>query len=355
MRKKVFFAGLLACMILGGSIIFTGCSAQNYIKELKSYKFWANSFEQSIPQTSIFNMVDDHMSNENGKTKKVAVIGFDGARADMLVNLLDSKAIEDNKDIYSGVTTTPVYSAVNALVEDGAKVYHAYTGGAKGEKSEQETSTIWGWAAMLTGKWGYQSGTCSVNGGAYKYMKGHTPQINLESPTFTRKYAEKGLKTSFSASWDTHFDETYLKEIDYLDNNKNVDMLYNNFNNDAEMHEYLKKAVTVGSEEERDIIFAIYENPDNNGHSTGFGNDNYRYTNSIVKSDNYAYEIIDMIKNRSTYDSEDWLIIMSSDHGGKGRGHGKQIVECRSIYIISNKPEITEKYYGKNYDGFKEN
>lgn len=355
MRKKILFASICTCMILGSIFMFSGCSNQNYIKELKSYKFWGNTFEQSIPQTKIFNMVEDHINNENGKKKKVALLGFDGARADVLVNLLNSGNPDTSGDKYSGIVNDPVYSAVNAILKDGGKVYNTYTGGEKGDISEQETSTVWGWASMLTGKWGYENGTCSSKGGAPKYMKGHVAKLSLDSPTFTRKYAEKGYKTSFNASWDTHFEETYINEINYLKENKNIDMKYNNFDDDAMMQEYLRKAVTVGSEEERDIIFAIYENPDNNGHATGFGNDNYKYTNSIVKSDNYAYEIIDLIKKRPTIEQEDWLIIMSTDHGGLKTWHGKQNVECRSIWIASNKPELTEKYFGKNYDGFKEN
>src|SRR5262249_44790361 len=32
--------------------------------------------------------------------------------------------------------------------------------------------------------------------------------------------------------------------------------------------------------------------------------------------------------------TEDWLILVSTDHGGKGKGHGKNTPEERTIFVI---------------------
>lgn len=52
--------------------------------------------------------------------------------------------------------------------------------------------------------------------------------------------------------------------------------------------------------------------------------------------------------------NEEWLVIVTADHGGSGRGHGKQIYEHRTIWMATNM-KVDESLYGKGYDGYKEN
>jgi|GEM_PF-2843176 len=48
--------------------------------------------------------------------------------------------------------------------------------------------------------------------------------------------------------------------------------------------------------------------------------------------------------SRSTYAEEDWLIIISTDHGGTETGHGGQTAFERMTWLACNKPiEITEE------------
>lgn len=55
-------------------------------------------------------------------------------------------------------------------------------------------------------------------------------------------------------------------------------------------------------------------------------------------------EIIRAIEARSTYAEEDWLIIISTDHGGTETGHGGQTAFERMTWLACNKPiEITEE------------
>ena len=48
-------------------------------------------------------------------------------------------------------------------------------------------------------------------------------------------------------------------------------------------------------------------------------------------------DIIEAIKARDTYATEDWLILITSDHGGIGGGHGGPSFEERITFIVSNK------------------
>jgi len=44
--------------------------------------------------------------------------------------------------------------------------------------------------------------------------------------------------------------------------------------------------------------------------------------------------MIQAVEDRSTYEKEDWLIIVTTDHGGSDFGHGKDIPEHRNIFFI---------------------
>lgn len=50
-----------------------------------------------------------------------------------------------------------------------------------------------------------------------------------------------------------------------------------------------------------------------------------------------GYEIIKTIEARSTYAQEDWLIIISTDHGGTGTSHGGQTPFERMTWLACNK------------------
>ncbi|MDE6968103.1 MAG: hypothetical protein K2P12_05525 [Clostridia bacterium] len=70
------------------------------------------------------------------------------------------------------------------------------------------------------------------------------------------------------------------------------------------------------------------------------------------------YEVIKAVESRQGYinEQEDWLIILTADHGGIKTWHGEQNAECRTTFIVTNKPNLVKtEYYGKNYDGLKEN
>ena len=55
----------------------------------------------------------------------------------------------------------------------------------------------------------------------------------------------------------------------------------------------------------------------------------------------------------SYFQSEDWLIVIITDHGGIETWHGGQTLEERSTWIVCNKT-IGEEYMGRGYDGYIE-
>lgn len=53
--------------------------------------------------------------------------------------------------------------------------------------------------------------------------------------------------------------------------------------------------------------------------------------------DKIGYELLQTIYNRESYGHEDWLIIITTDHGGIGTMHGGQSEEERNTWFAINK------------------
>ena len=89
---------------------------------------------------------------------------------------------------------------------------------------------------------------------------------------------------------------------------------------------------------EPSVIFAYFGQVDEHGHAHGFAPNVPQYITAIERVDGLVGKMIDALEARKYYDSENWLVIVSSDHGGIGKGHGNghQSTEVlRSFLIVS--------------------
>ena len=82
--------------------------------------------------------------------------------------------------------------------------------------------------------------------------------------------------------------------------------------------------LSVEGEGEVDFLTCIFESTDLAGHRYGFSPEEERYREALLKIDGYAQKI--------------WLILISTDHGGRNLTHGAQSVYERTIWISSNRP-----------------
>lgn len=313
MSKKLRFALLLSMSIIM-LVSLTACSKDdNYIKQLDESGIFNNSVSSALPQTMVADLVRAHM--ESGENKKALILTFDGARADSLFNIVKDKDGGENYD--------STLSGINELRKTGG-LYLTYAGGIEGDKTtKQATSTAPGYATLLTGKWANEHGVTD-NG----------ISLNANIDTYLLEYAKKGKNVSFTARWNDHFTVALAREKELGLTN----YIFNHSDSETKTQEYLLSAINAG----QDIIFSIYESPDYNGHGTNFSNNNYRYTKSVVDSDRNAYECIKAVQDRMSATGEDWLIIMSTDHGGHNKSHGTQQMYDRLIWIACNKPILSE-------------
>lgn len=284
-----------------------------YLARLDTQGVFNNTTKTALPQTVFAEAVRKHFQSASGKTPKALLIGFDGARADSMHLLCESA----DEQVTGGLFHS-TYSAVQALKNEGG-LYLSYAGGEP--SAPQETSTAQGWAAILTGAWG------TVNG-----VLRHVP-LKTNCPTVLRELAEQGKKAAFLAEWPDHFSVTYKDEIE-IAARRNLPLAFEKYADDRALAAAFSERIAGDT----DCIFGIFEGPDYNGHGTGFSTANPRYAACVCRLDNIAYRLTEAVKSRPTYREEDWLIMITSDHGGHDCRHGTQKPYDRMTFIASNKP-----------------
>ncbi len=122
--------------------------------------------------------------------------------------------------------------------------------------------------------------------------------------------------------------------MDYCKKN-NLDVEFELRKNNDDIHPGAMEEVT--SADCADFVFVIYEDTDSAGHDYGFTYNNPTYKEAFNTMDAYGYEVIKAIEARETYETEDWLIIVTSDHGGIETGHGGPSIQERMTFVVMNK------------------
>ncbi len=284
-----------------------------YIKKISGIAY-DNTIETAIPQTDLYDIIINHFTSPlpEGKTKKKAIIiGYDGCRADALSFIPNS------------------FSGIQKLIDEGNALKLSYCGGVNyPAKNTQATSTAPGWCSILTGEWADKHGI--TGNGITKTVEPKTLLVSLVEDEIIDS-------ATFITRWDGHFvddDSTYKAEKEYCEE-KGLNVKYIRCAEDL-----TSSNAAIGNIKQddcSDFIFEIYEGPDAAGHGFGFSINSPIQEAGFVINDFLAYSTIKAIENRDTYENEDWLIILTSDHGGYGTGHGGDTIQERMTFFICNK------------------
>lgn len=76
------------------------------------------------------------------------------------------------------------------------------------------------------------------------------------------------------------------------------------------------------------------ENPDSMGHFYGYYPSSRQYLEAFGLVDSYLGEVLKAIRERPTFDEEDWMIAFITDHGGKGVRHGPHSGHEETIPVL---------------------
>ena len=226
--------------------------------------------------------------------KHVLVIGIDGLRPDCL-----KKA------------KTP---AMDDLIAHGIVTYNAYAGGEIDTPTQQATSSGPGWSSILTGVWA---------------NKHNVPNNDFSDPNYAQ------YPHFFTRIKETVHNAILASIVQWSPINEHIvpkiDTDYMAVGDGTEVPDLATKYLTKHNP---DVVFIHFDDVDHTGHKYGYGPEIKDYLKAIEKVDQSINDIIGSVKKRPNYDKENWLTIVTTDHGGINKGHGGQTPEERTIFII---------------------
>jgi len=244
--------------------------------------------------------------SESNKTKHALVVGIDGLRVDALQQ-----------------AATP---ALDALIADGAVTHDAFAGGELGEVTEQPTFSGPGWSSILTGVW------IDKHGVDFNLFRGARFD---EYPHFFARVRELNPDAYLSSF------VTWAPINDNILASAEADEAFSPDAGDSAERDIAVTAAVVAhlGLETPHVVFVHLDQVDHEGHLFGYSTMVPEYMGAVEGIDAQIGEILEALRARETYDTEDWLVVVTTDHGGIGigiTGHGMQSDEERTISLIAS-------------------
>ncbi|PSR55847.1 nucleotide pyrophosphatase [Adhaeribacter arboris] len=224
----------------------------------------------------------------------------------------------------------------------------AHVGGERGGYSETPTISAVGYNSLLTGTW--------VN--KHNVWDNEIAAPNYFYPTifcyFETQYPDK--KTAIFSTWLDNrtklvgegLPQTQNIKLDYHFDGLEQDTV--KFPHDKESDYIHRIDEHVANEAARyiraeapDLSWVYLEYPDDMGHRYGDGEKMYR---AIEMADDQIGRIWQAIEHRQQNYSEDWLIVITTDHGrdSQGKGHGGQSDRERTTWMVTNAKNLNARF-----------
>lgn len=132
--------------------------------------------------------------------------------------------------------------------------------------------------------------------------------------------ARPEAKTLFAFAWDWDRD---------LSPDPRVEFVYGKDDENAKT-----VAERLAATDGPDAMQWFIDRVDHAGHLSGFYPYAERYTNEVARADRTIGKALDAIASRPTFADEDWLIVVTSDHGGYARNHGQMNGPATTIPLL---------------------
>ena len=233
--------------------------------------------------------------------KKVLYLGIDGCRFDAL-----------------RVANTP---HLDRLIDQGC--YDDQTQILGKRYQGNDTISGPGWSSILTGVWADKHG---VNDNQFRGK-------NYERfPHFFSRLKEvqPEARTVSVVTWGPiHEHIVSAADVDISVSTDDAD--YERA--DAEGADHVVQAL---AESDSTVVFYYIGQVDETGHKYGFHPSVPPYIEAIERADALVGRVLKALEARESYANEAWLILVTSDHGGKGTSHSKghDIPEIRNSFAV---------------------
>lgn len=145
------------------------------------------------------------------------------------------------------------------------------------------------------------------------------------------------LNTARLVTWDAieKFQPTGADLKVYIDYTENGDELVTDAAVALLKGTHENQPVNGAGSRDMDAIFLYLGDVDVAGHAHGFDPSRRLYLDAIVRADTQVGRVLEAMRSRETFGSEDWLVIVTSDHGGSIDGqHAGGTPEKRTIPFI---------------------
>lgn len=240
-----------------------------------------SSYIVAILLTTLFlNVVesefqDDPPVDDSGVEQKVLIIGIDGVRGDV------AEIVAQRND-----------SAFGRIKENGAWSFNSTVG--------PYAISGPGWSSMLTGVW------CDRHGVVDNSFHGSTHSSVPDIFEIVETY-DSNMRTAAVYWWEPIGYEILSED--------SVDVL-ERFESDELVRDRAVELLT--NDEELDVLLVSIDTPDAAGHKYGFSPEVDEYVEAVNASNDMATVIMDALEQRNM-SNENWITIITSDHGGGGR------------------------------------
>ncbi len=237
------------------------------------------------------------------KRPKAIFIGLDGVRSDALIQ-----------------AETPVMDSIRS---SGLYTFNSWHMG--------RTMSGPSWTTMLTGVWDPKH---NVTGNTYSGANwDNFPYITVLAKQIIPDFKSVQVVTwnEFMPTWHPSGkirDEFFDKHIDA--------------GGAYDMQQVEDAAKIEIMDPEVDFLFVHFDETDATGHAQGFSPQIAPYINALQKIDTHIGRVVAQIKLRPTYDQEEWIVLLTTDHGGIGLGHGGNSNNERRIWWMASGVDVPQ-------------
>ena len=244
--------------------------------------------------------------SQSAPTPKVLLIGLDGVRVDILAQ-----------------ANTP---NIDALAEAGLFSDKAWTG--------EETVSGPGWSSMVIGVWADKHGVHNndFTENAYDQYPDFLTRLEQVDPAFNTFAVLDWPPLGEQVDGGPLFSEAIDVKVTF----DGEEMGY-----DVTDSLSVLAAVEHLTNADPDAAFIYLGYIDIVGHDTSSLDP--LYLAAIEAADVQVGQLVAAVRARASYQNEDWLILMSTDHGRSDNGgHGGQSLEERTIFYLANGSPVME-------------